>query len=503
MGEGSLVSVSDVLRVFQRYWALIVLLTAVGLSVAAAMLVFVVKPSYEASARLFVSTQSLGTANELLQGSTYTQARMTSYAEIANDPIVLDPVIAQLGLDTTADALAGHVKATAESNQLIIDIVATDGDAQMSADIVNAVAENLSEVISEKIEAPIAGSDAIVNVTTTRVAQPPASPSWPKPWLILTVGGLMGLLAGIGFAFLLQAGDSRVRNIDEVRKLVPYPVIGLVLQERNFGRQSVMARMEERGMFSEAYRSARTNLEFIDAQGEARRVLLVTSTVPGEGKSTAAVALATSLSEAGNRVALVDADLRKPQIATMLGLDDTVGLTDLLLNRVEVGDVLQPVGETGKLWVLPSGSVPPNPAELLGSPQFAQLIELLRKHFDYVVIDSPPVLPVSDALVLSRLADGVILVVAVESVRRPQLETSLSTLQQVDAPVIGVIANRLTRSGVDAYSYYGQGAYGNGPVRTPQVEAREELPSWLTDDADAAAPVNAEAASSRATKKAE
>lgn len=476
-------SISDVLRVFQRYWALIVLLTAVGLSVSAVMLAFVIKPSYEANARLFVSTQSLGTANELLQGSTYTQARMTSYAQIANDPIVLDPVISQLGLDTTADALSSQVEASAESNQLIIDIVVTDRDPKMAADIVNAVAESLSEVISETIEAPIAGSDAIVNVTTTRVAQPPVSPSWPRPWLLLTAGGLIGLLAGIGFAFLLQAGDSRVRNIDEVRKIVPFPVLGLVLQERNFGRQSVMARMGERGMFSEAYRSARTNLEFIDAQGHARRVLVVTSTVPGEGKSTASAAFATSLAEAGNRVALVDADLRKPQIAMMLGLDDTVGLTDLLVNRVEVGDALQPVGETDRFWVLPSGSVPPNPAELLGSAQFAQLIELLRRHFDYVVIDSPPVLPVSDALVLSRLADGVILVVAVESVRRPQLETCVQTLQQVDAPVIGVIANRLTRSGVDAYSYYGQGAYRAEPSRGVKPEPRdEEPPTWLAEE---------------------
>lgn len=478
-------SVSDVLRVFQRYWALIVLLTAVGLSVAAAMLTFVIKPSYEATSRLFVSTQSLGTANELLQGSTYTQARMASYAQIAGDPIVLDPVIEQLGLDTTADALASQVTATAETNQLIINITVKDGDPQLAADIVNSVAENLSEVIAEKIEAPLAGSDAIVNVTTTRTAQPPAEPSWPTPWLLLTAGGLIGLLAGIGFAFLLQAGDSRVRNVDEVRALVPYPVIGLVLQERNLGRQGVMSRMEERGMFSEAYRSARTNLEFIDAQGIERRVLVVTSTVPGEGKSTASVALATSLSEAGNRVALVDADLRKPQIATMLGLDDTVGLTDLLVNRAELGDALQPVGESDRLWVLPSGSTPPNPAELLGSAQFAQLVELLRRHFDYVVIDSPPVLPVSDALVLSRLSDGVILVVAVESVRRPQLETCINTLQQVDAPVIGVIANRLTRSGVDAYSYYGQGAYRAEPARAVKAQPREELPAWLADDAAA------------------
>ena len=432
-------NIQDLLRVFQRYWALIVLLVAVGLSTSAVMLLVVIQPSYEATARLFVSTQSLGTADELLQGSTYTQARMTSYAQIASDPIVLDPVIEKLQLDRTADELSSQVEASAERDQLIIEIVVTDHDPALAANIVNEVAEVLSAVITDKIEAPVAGSEAMVNVTTLRLADPPSAPLWPVPWIVITVGGLLGLIVGVGLAFLLQSSDSRVRNIEEVRKIVPYPILGLVMRERKLTSQDVTERFAHQGMFAEAYRSTRTNLQFVDAEGVQRRVLLITSSVPGEGKSTS--------------------DLRKPRVAEMLGLEDSLGLTDLLVNRVGLEDVMQSVGDNRRLWVLPSGRVPPNPAELLGSPQFEELLTRFKNLFDYVIIDSPPVLPVSDAIVLSRSVDGVLLVAAIETVRRPQLETCVQTLERVGAPVIGVIANRLARTGVDAYSYYGDKAY--------------------------------------------
>jgi len=270
---------------------------------------------------------------------------------------------------------------------------------------------------------------------------------------------LIGAIVGVGLAFLLQSSDSRVRNIEEVRKIVPYPILGLVMRERKLTSQDVTERFAHQGMFAEAYRSTRTNLQFVDAEGVQRRVLLITSSVPGEGKSTSTLSLALSLAEAGHRVALIDADLRKPRVAEMLGLEDSLGLTDLLVNRVGLEDVMQSVGDNRRLWVLPSGRVPPNPAELLGSPQFEELLTRFKNLFDYVIIDSPPVLPVSDAIVLSRSVDGVLLVAAIETVRRPQLETCVQTLERVGAPVIGVIANRLARTGVDAYSYYGDKAY--------------------------------------------
>lgn len=449
-------NVFEVLRVFQRYWAMIVALVALGVS-AGALSLLVANPAYDATARVFVSTQSLGTADELLQGSTYTQARMLSYAQVASDPIVLDPVIERLGLDTTPGELSEQVSATAQNDELIIEITVQDGNPTDAATIVNEIAAELSSVVTEQIEAPVAGGDALVSVTSLRTAEPPASPSWPVPWLALAVGGGAGLILGAGLAFLLHSVDSRVRNLDELKRLVPLPVLGMVMRERRLTPQGVMGKVQGRSMFAESYRTLRANLQFIDAQGLERRTLLVTSTIPGEGKSTAATGLAAALAEAGHAVALVDADLRKPQVASMLGLEGGVGLTDVLLGEVSLAEVFQAAGPEGRVHVLSAGRIPPNPAELLESELFGELVDALAAEYDYVIVDSPPVLPVADAAVLSKVVDGVLMVVAVEHVRRPQLETGLASLERAEAPLIGVVANRLARVGVDAYSYYAQG----------------------------------------------
>lgn len=474
-------SLVDVLRVFQRFWALVVLMLAAGLATSAAALL-VVPTTYTSSSRLFVSTQSLGTADELLQGSTYTQARMLSYARIASDPIVLDPVIERLGLDTTADELSGLVSATAERDQLIIEIDAKDGTAIGAADIANAVADELSDVITGTIEAPVAGSDPLVSVTVVKYATPSADPSWPLTWMFLVVGAASGLVLGVGFAFLLGALDTRARNLDDISRLVAAPLIGMVSKDRRLLRHSPLEMMAGSNTFAESIRGIRTNLQFIDAGGVKRRVLLVTSSIPGEGKSTTALSLAASLAEAGSRVVIVDADLRNPSVAKLAGVEGGAGLTDLLLGRVEVDDVIQPIGAGGKLLAIASGRIPPNPAELLGSPGFADLVAQLRSEADYVVVDSPPLLAVADALELSRVVDGVVLVAGAERVRRPQLETAVASLHQIGAPLVGVIANRLARTGVDAYGYY---AYGY--QAQTETEARGARRAARPDD-DAAEP---------------
>ena len=446
----------DVLRVFQRFWALMLLLLAVGLAVGAGSLLLV-KDTYASTSRLFISTQSLGTASELLQGSTYTQARMLSYATVASDPIVLEPVIEQLGLKTTPEQLAGQVSATAQSDELIIEITAKAGNPISSSDIANAVADQLSTVIEKKIEAPVAGSDPFVKATVIKKAVPPQAPSWPTPWIFITVGGLSGLLLGIGLAFLFGALDTRVRNVTDIERSLTVPVLGMVSKDKRLHRRRPLDIIEGRNTFAESIRALRTNLQFVDAEGDERRVLLITSTVPSEGKSTTSLSLAAVLAEGGNRVALVDADLRKPSIAGLADIEGGVGVTDVLLGKVSLADALQTVGSHRRLHVLPAGRIPPNPAELLASPQFAELIAVLRRHVDYVVIDSPPVLAVSDALVLSHLADASIVVVGVERVRRQQFTTAMTALQQAKAPLAGVVMNRLARTGVDAYAYYTYG----------------------------------------------
>ena len=181
--------------------------------------------------------------------------------------------------------------------------------------------------------------------------------------------------------------------------------------------------------------------------------IVITSSLPGEGKSTTSINVAITLADAGTRVALVDADLRRPSVAKYMGLEGSVGLTTVLIGRASVEDVIQPWGN-GFLHVLPAGQVPPNPSELLGSLAMAHLLEKLTSQYDVVIIDTAPLLPVTDAAILSKLTGGALLVVGADKLHRSQLAESVGALETVGARILGIVVNRQKRKQSDQYAYY-------------------------------------------------
>jgi capsular exopolysaccharide synthesis family protein len=201
-------------------------------------------------------------------------------------------------------------------------------------------------------------------------------------------------------------------------------------------------------------------LQFVDIEGA--RSFVVTSSIEREGKSTTATNLAITMADAGMRVLLIDADLPRPKVAQYLDVEGAVGLTDVLIGRATLGDTVQRWGRA-QLHVLPAGMVPPNPSELLGSKAMQRLIETVEKEFDAVIIDAPPLLPVTDAAILAKRVGGVILVVAAGYARKQQVGGALAALQNVDVRPSGIVLTMLPVKGPDAYGYghYGYG-YGYG-----------------------------------------
>ena len=460
----------ELVQIWQRYWALVVSMLAVGLLTGCGALLLTA-PEYTATARLFVSNQASGSATDLLQGSTYTQSRVESYAAVATLPIVLDAVIEDLDLDTTSAELATRVSSTVELDSLIINLSAEAPSAEESADLVNAVATSLSSTITGTLERPLAGRDPVVTVTPLEEAAPPAAPSWPSIPLVLVAGGFAGILLGVGLALILNALDQRVRQASQAEALLGVPLLGTIPRTRNLGTVPLIEEAALRSSFGEAVRALRTNLTFVDIGGSPRRIILVTSSVPGEGKSTISLSLAASLAAAGKSVILVDADLRVSRLSERLGLEAGVGLTDALLGRAAVTDLLQPIGESGALRVLASGRTPPNPAELLASPTFDRILQELHAEADYVVLDAPPVLPVADSLVLARAADAVLFVVGSALVKRPQLTNAKDALQRVHAPLVGVVVNLLAASDDRGRAYgYESRAYVEAVAKTGPAE---------------------------------
>jgi capsular exopolysaccharide synthesis family protein len=444
----------------RRNWITIVALSLAGL-LAGGAASLLAKPSYTSVTQLFVAIQSSGTVSELQQGNTFSQARVQSYVKTVATPAVLDPVIRELGLKLTPIELAQQVKASTDLDTVLISISVSDTSPAQSAAIAAGVANSLIRTVDD-LEAPRNGGESPVRLSIVTPASSPSVPTSPNTKLNLLLGLVVGTLAGVGAAAMRSLLDNRIRGELDIRRVTATPILGGISFDSEAAKNPLVTRADGLGPRSEAFRQLRTNLQFAHISNDSKTVL-VTSSIPGEGKSTTATNLAISLSQAGQSVALIDADLRRPMVGEYLGLDRTVGLTTVLIGNAELGDVVQRWGEDN-LYVLTSGQIPPNPSELLGSDQMRSLLDRLEEMFDAVIIDAPPLLPVTDSAVLSQIVGGVLVVVGMQSVNQAELEKSLGALEMVKSNVLGLVMNRIPTKGPDAYSYGGYYSYESRSV---------------------------------------
>jgi capsular exopolysaccharide synthesis family protein len=457
----------DYLRVLRRNWIVIVACALIGLLSAGAA-TLLMKPIYKSETKLFVALQSSGSVSELTQGNTFSQARVQSYVKTVTTPTVLQPVIDALALKTTPQALAQSIAARSDTNTVLISISAENESPVQAAAIAQAVSRSLIDAV-DALERPSSSDASPVRLSIVTPASAPATPSSPNVRVNLLVGLLFGLATGTAIALLRSILDTRVRGEDDLRKVTQAAILGGVSFDSDAVKKPLLTQTAPQNPRAESFRQLRTNLQFAHVSHESKTVL-VTSSVPGEGKSTTATNLAIALSQGGQTVALVDADLRRPMIAEYLGLERDAGLTTALVGKADLDDLMQPWG-SDQLYVLASGQIPPNPSELLGSEKMKQLIIRLESAFDAVIIDAPPLLPVTDAAVLAQQVGGVVLVVGTQKVRTTDLEKSLAGLEMVQADLLGVVLNRLPVKGPDAYAYSYYSYEGSPSTASPKPKA--------------------------------
>ncbi|WP_171027103.1 polysaccharide biosynthesis tyrosine autokinase [Pseudarthrobacter sp. NamB4] len=439
---------STYLRILRRNWIMVVAFTVLGL-IGATVFTLSIKPTYTAQTKLFLATQSSGTVGDLQQGNAFIQARVQSYVEAAMTPAVLEPAAESLG--QPVGELVGKVTASAGPNTVIISIVATDSSAVQAAAIAQAVGESLIEVIDE-LEKPTNGTGSSpVRLSVVTPASPPDAPSAPNNRLNIALGGAIGLVLGVGLALLRHRLDTKVRGEGDLQRITDAPILGGIAFDGDAAKKPLLTQAPPQGTRAESFRQLRTNLQFAHVSHGSKAVL-VTSSLPGEGKSTTATNLAIALAQAGQSVVLVDADLRRSRVGDYLGLEKNAGLTTALLGEADLNDLLQHWGQD-ELYVLTAGPTPHNPSELLGTEAMKQLILRLEQDFDAVIINAPPLLPVTDAAVLAQHVGGVVLMVGSSRVKLPDVEKSLNSLDMVNADVLGVVLNFLPVKGPDAYAY--------------------------------------------------
>lgn len=434
----------DYWKALLKSWALILVLVIVG-GAAGAAYAFARGDSYEATTSVFVSTPQGATTDQLSQGSQYTQNLVASYTKLAASPKVLDPVIDELGLSTTAEKLATHVAATNPLDTVIVQVVVTESSATSAAAIANAIADSLRTVTIEL--SPVSSTGAPqVSMTVIATADTPTSPSGPNRPLIIASGLVIGLLLGIIVAVVRAVVDTRLRTTVDVERASAAPVIGTVRRSADHVPGIVVADGAQSPL-AEDYRRVSATLPFAGPEGATS--VLVAPVTTGVPAAEVGLNVALASAERGARVLIVDADLRTRRISELTATTDARGLADVLSGAVPAAEAI--VEWRDGVDVLPAGAVQSNPHFALGRPVLAETLATLADAYDLIVVDAPAALEFADALTLSRAVDSTLVVASARSTRRQQLTEVVEQLEAVDAHVTGVVLSEVGgRAPVDA-----------------------------------------------------
>jgi succinoglycan biosynthesis transport protein ExoP len=415
----------------RRFGVLAVLLLTVAFSAAIAL---VSPPRYESTATLALTPKIDRTQGYI--GSQDLSALLSTYAETAKSRVNRARAQQILGRP-----LPGTLDTSTIGGTGILRITGRGATPQEAADTASAAAQAFQQSIAD---------NPLVVVSVVDPAEPPTAAVQPRPPLIVAVGILLGALAGITYALVMERLRRRLESPAEITELTDEPVVGRLPRQRALQRAPAQLVWHQERMtgLQESFRALRTNVQFL---AEGRRVIEVTSPDPAQGKSTIVANLGAALGQIGIDTVIVDADLRRPQQHKVFDIPNDTGLSNLLAVR-EPQISLKPSGQPN-LWVIPSGPLPPDPTEIL-HVRFASFVERLRELDALVLIDTPPVLPVSDARLIAPHCDGVLLVVSAGQVKPVALQSALERLAIVRAQVLGVVLNQSGHDLDAAGGYY-------------------------------------------------
>ncbi len=534
-------------RLFRRWWWALGLAFVLG-ALAAYGFSKIQQPVYRAETRILVSQAASSDLTDTYRDILVGERLVKTYAEIITSDAVLDRVAEIVGEEAleSADITVSPVK---ETQLLTVQVEHTDPEiaATIANEIMRVFSEYMRQVQTQRFaeskanlqaqlttlqseieqlqeqlaalgtpetdaeraqqqqlqalltqqqaaytsllrsfeEVRLAEAQAVDTILVVDPATPPENPVRPRVLFNTLLGGVLALVAAAGLIVLIEMLDDRIRSPEVVERLTDYPLLGMIAHiDAADAGHSLVVREHPRDPVSEAYRVVRTNLQFAEVQSPIR-TLVVTSAGPGEGKTTTAANLALAMAQAGRKVVLVDADLRKPMQHQVFGLSNAQGLTSALMHPEIAADrFLQRVDAGGgqSLWVMPSGPVPPNPAEVVGARRMQELLDELATFADVVVLDTPPVLVVADPALLAQMSDGVLLVTRLGVTHEQGMKRALEQLRYAEARVVGIVVNDMTaRDGGYYYQYYhtyyhedGQNGAGGDTGGVRKVRKRTE-----------------------------
>lgn len=448
---------AEYLIVLRRHWKGFAALILAGL-IGGAVVTLLTPRVYTATASSMVQGGANSSVSDASVSNLLAKSRATSYVDVAQSRAVAERVIDAQQLSESPSALVQRVTVTQPKDTVLLRITATGPSPQAASDLANAWVNALAEQV-KSIENPKGKNEAALEIIPLEAAAIPSAPSSPRPERNLALGLVLGGLLGLGYALLASRSDRRLRTPDEIEGIFGVTVAGAIPRSPEIHREGkapipiIVTHDKSRGSgVAESLFKLRTNLQFMHVDNPPR-VIVLTSPLPADGKSTIAINLAAAFAVGGAPTLLVDADLRRPIIAESFGLIEGPGLSNALAGHMEPEDVIQPSG-IPNLFVLASGTVPPNPSELLGSASMKRLLDHVAESYT-VILDAPPLLPVTDAAVLTANADGALVVITEGQTEDRQLEGCLTQLAAVHGTVLGVVMNKVSKTSSRSYHYYG------------------------------------------------
>jgi polysaccharide biosynthesis transport protein len=436
------VTIAQFIQALRRSWVAVIALTVLG-ALVGVTITFLQTPTYVANAQLFVSTSAVTkTATDLNQGGTFAQGEVKSYSEVITSPEVLGPVLAHLKLTMSPQALASKVGVTVPLDTVLIELSVKDTSPTRARDIANEIARQ-SSVMIQALQTPPGLKVSGVKVWVTQWATTPLTPVTPRKKLNLALGLLAGLVLGCCVAVARESMDRTVGRKHPADEIANAPILGAISEAPDMVKEPLVTHGPG-SPYAESFRQLRTNIRSLSLHYPARS-LVVTSSVTGEGKTATATNLAIALAQGERDVVLIDADLRNPGIADLLGLPPEIGLSSVLVGDASLYDALHPWRDNLPLRVLTSGPLPPNPSEVVGGARMAELIRDLVRTGATVILDTPPLLLATDAAVLAHVTDGALLVTRFRSTRVDELSVGASALRAAGATLLGVVLNRVPR----------------------------------------------------------
>jgi capsular exopolysaccharide synthesis family protein len=463
------------LRAIRKNWWIVLLLTLLGTG-AGVLQISLSTPQYASSVTFFVNTAPYKGA--LLQSDQYAQDRVNSYVQLLSSERLSNSIRDETGVNLSAIQLTKQISATSQVNTVLLTAQVTDPSPSQSLILATSLSKQfiaLVNVIDPEVKLQIVSGPTLL-----------PGPISPKKIIDMALGILLGLVSGIVIAILREMVDNTIRSLDVLREVTRSPMLGQIRFDPLAKKSPVILNTELRSARAESFRQLRTNVQFLEA-----KVIVIASSVADEGKSTTATNLAISFVESGKRVLLIEADLRRPRISDYLGLERDAGLSNVLAGQVDVDDVLQPWGKSG-LVVLSSGSIPPNPSELLGGRSMTVLLQEMRARFDLVIVDTPPLLPVTDGALAAAQADGAVIVVRSGKTKKHHVAAALESLRAVEANVLGCVLTMVPKNGrsgdrsYDGYGYYEDAK--NALSKESIVERNSNLPCGTSSTSVAGRP---------------